>query len=47
MTHFHTDIVSFPAIQQQHQNFDNVISIRKLPHCSQTYYNRVNKPYSN
>jgi len=40
MTHFHTDIVSFLTIQQQHLYFDSVILIRKLPHCSQTYYNQ-------
>jgi len=40
MRHFHTYIVSFITIQQQHLNFDSVISIRKLPHCSQTIYNQ-------
>jgi len=37
---FHTDIVSFLTIRQQHLNFGSVISFRKLRHCSQTNYNQ-------
>jgi len=41
MTFFlHMDIVSFLTIQQQQLNFGNIISIRKLPHCSQTNCNQ-------
>jgi len=32
--------VSLLTIQQQHLNFGSVISVRKLPHCSQTNYNQ-------
>jgi len=34
------DIVSLLTIQQQRLYFGSVMSIRKLPHCSQTYYNQ-------
>jgi len=32
--------MSFLTIQQQQLNFDSVILIYKLPHCTHTHYNQ-------
>jgi len=41
MRYFHTEnSTTFLTTQQQQLNFDSVISIRKLAHCSQTNYNQ-------
>jgi hypothetical protein len=37
---FHRDIVSFLTNQHQQFNFVSVISISKLPHCTQNHYDK-------